>query len=121
MKTRHALIMSAGLLFASCGQQHQAESVVKEFLEENLKDASTLSITEYGEIDSTRYLNDSIINELRKSVNNALYKGDIKFSQPDAKSKLIILRVKYNVNEKEYHDTYYLNNEMTEVVTLKNN
>lgn len=110
------------LLLASCGQQHKAESVVEDFMNNNLKDASSLQIMEYGDLDSTRYLNDSIVNKLRSTAKNApMYKPDIIFSEDNGHDKLIILRVKYKINDKNYHDTYYLNKELTAVIALKNN
>ena len=122
MKIRHILLSSAMLLLASCGQQHKAESVVEDFMENNLKDASTLQIVEYSDIDSTRYLNDSIINKLRNTAkNSSMYAGRTEFAQRNKNEKLIIIRVRYKINGQDFHDTFYLNKEMTGVIALKNN
>jgi hypothetical protein len=122
MKIRHILLSSAMLLLASCGQQHKAESVVEDFMENNLKDASTLQIVEYSDIDSTRYLNDSIINKLRNTAkNSSMYAGRTEFAQRNKDEKLIIIRVRYKINGQDFHDTFYLNKEMTGVIALKNN
>ena len=110
------------LLLASCGQQHKAESVVEDFMENNLKDASALQIVEYSDIDSTRYLNDSIINKLRNTAkNSSMYSGRTDFAQRNKDEKLIIIRVRYKINGQDFHDTFYLNKEMTGVIALKNN
>ena len=122
MKIRHILLSSAMLLLASCGQQHKAESVVEDFMENNLKDASALQIVEYSDIDSTRYLNDSIINKLRNTAKNSpMYAGRTEFAQRNKDEKLIIIRVRYKINGQDFHDTFYLNKEMTGVIALKNN
>ncbi|MBM6662244.1 hypothetical protein [Marseilla massiliensis] len=122
MKIRHILLSSAMLLLASCGQQHKAESVVEDFMENNLKDASALQIVEYSDIDSTRYLNDSIINKLRNTAkNSSMYAGRTEFAQRNKDEKLIIIRVRYKINGQDFHDTFYLNKEMTGVIALKNN
>ena len=113
---------SAMLLLASCGQQHKAESVVEDFMENNLKDASALQIVEYSDIDSTRYLNDSIINKLRNTAkNSSMYAGRTEFAKRNKDEKLIIIRVRYKINGQDFHDTFYLNKEMTGVIALKNN
>lgn len=123
MRIIHILPLSALLfLTISCGPKQQAESTIKCFLEANLKDTRDLNIIQYGEIDSTRYLNDSIIEKLRKDIKKSRpYKKDIKFSQNKEEDKLIILRVKYNTNGKDYHDTYYLDKDMTRVIAIKSN
>ncbi|WP_338337383.1 hypothetical protein [Marseilla massiliensis] len=122
MKIRHILLSSAMLLLASCGQQHKAESVVEDFMENNLKDASALQIVEYSDIDSTRYLNDSIINKLRNTAkNSSMYAGRTEFAQRNKDENLIIIRVRYKINGQDFHDTFYLNKEMTGVIALKNN
>ena len=122
MKIRHILLSSAMLLLASCGQQHKAESVVEDFMENNLKDASAMQIVEYSDIDSTRYLNDSIINKLRNTAKNSpMYAGRTEFAQRNKDEKLIIIRVRYKINGQDFHDTFYLNKEMTGVIALKNN
>lgn len=122
MKIKHFLLLIHILLYVSCGPQQQAESVIEDFMMTNLKDATTLNIIEYGKLDSTRYLNDSIIDRLCKTAKeSALYKDNIHFSDKKNGNKLMILRVKYQVNGKEHHATYYLSEDFTKVIALKNN
>lgn len=110
------------LLLASCGQQHDAEQLVKEFMKENMKDASLVSSVDFDKMDSTRLINDSIITRMRAMTNMSdRYKTDIKYHDVKTNKKLFILRARYNVNEEEWCDTYYLDADLTRVVALKAN
>jgi len=39
------------LLSVSCGQQHDAEHIVKEFMKENMKDAAAMSSLDFDRMD----------------------------------------------------------------------
>lgn len=122
MKLKGLLLIIIVLLFAACGRQHDAESIVKDFMNENLSDASTLSGVEFAKIDSTRRLNDSIIYRMREIVDYSdKYKRNIKYSDYKAGENLIILRVAYKLEGDNYSDTYYLDNDFTHVVAVKIN
>lgn len=122
MKLKYYLALTAMLLLTSCGQQHHAESLIKEFMNENLKDATTLKYVDFDKMDSTRHINDSIVYAMRESVNKSVtYKQGIRYTAGNATPKLIIVRVKYKINDAEYHDTYYLDDSLTRVIALKNN
>lgn len=120
MKRVAFLALAVVLLFASCGQQHEAESLVKDFLHENLIDASNLADVDFKDIDSTRYLNDSLIANLRRSVrdNAVQYKKDIQYGNTPSGTMLMRLRVTYKVGEKNYVDTYYINKEIGRIVAF---
>jgi len=122
MKASIYIIMcSVVLLLASCGRQHNAESTVKDFMEQNLKEPSTLDDINFNDIDSTRYLNDSVVTVMRQTAKSVAtqYKSDIQYgSEPIGKS-LITARVDYTVGGKSYTDTYYLDKELTRIVAFK--
>lgn len=111
------------LLFAACGQQYDAESLVKDFMDEYLKDVGSLSSIDFERIDSTTRINDSIINNMKQfTAKSGRYKQDLKFSpKSDSENTLIILRVEYKQNNEIYSDTYYLNKELTKVIAIKTN
>lgn len=124
MNVHHFIYMMIGtatLLFASCGQQHKAESLVKDFMEQNLKDASAMAKIEFNDIDSTRYVNDSIVTVMRRNTKMyALqYKADIKYGDVPMGKMLIMARVNYSIDNKEYSDTYYMDMELTNIVAFK--
>lgn len=109
------------LLSVSCGKQHNVESVVEDFMEANISDASSLSDIEFNDIDSTRYLNDSIVNAMRSAVKTAAtqYRHDIVYPSGGVGDCLVMVRVAYKLGEKRYNDTFYLNTQLTDVVAFK--
>lgn len=111
------------LLFASCGQQHNAESIVKEFMRQNLNDASQLNDIEFADIDSTKYINESMVKNIREAANRSpQYKHGIIYNATSVVGRqLIIARVHYKIGEKKFRDTYYLDENVTAVVAFKNN
>ena len=122
MKTKFYFAMSALLLLASCGQQHKAESVVEGFMDKNLRNPDKLQITEFTDMDSTRHINDSTIHALRAAVGkSSVYKKNTEFDNADVTPQLKIIRVKYKIEDAEYHDTYYLDSSLEHVIMLKSN
>ena len=122
MKKRHYIIISAMLLLTSCGQQHQAEYEVEDFMNEHLKETADLQITSFGKIDSTRHINDSIIISLREATKrSSVYKDDIEYATAGNDSKLIIVRVTYTINGTKHKDTYYLDEKLAHVIAIKSN
>ena len=110
------------LLFASCGKQHQAETVVKEFMQENLKEPSALKSMAFKSLDSTKVIGDSLIAVLRKGAQeSSRYKSSMEFAERGTETKLMITRVTYKLNDEEFQDTYYLDGSLSSVVAVKCN
>ena len=110
------------LLFASCGQQHQAKEVIREFVNQHAADPSSRSSISIVKFDSTKVLNDSIINLMRTKADTIQrYKKAIKYADGDAGQKLYVARITYSINDVEYSDTYYLDDKLTRVVAFKSN
>lgn len=116
------IIGMAVLLLASCGQQHDAERIVKDFMETNMKDGAQVSSLDFDDMDSTKLITDSVITRIRATAKEAaLYKSDIRYSGRNGVKKLYILRARYYVNKEEQCDTYYLDAGLTGVVAFKTN
>lgn len=117
----YIIMCSVALLLASCGRQHNAESTVKDFMEENLKEPSTLSDVSFNGIDSTRYLNDSIVSAIRQNAQSTAtqYKSGIEYGNGSIGKSLVTVRVNYTVGGAVYTDTYYLDKELSRVVAFK--
>ncbi len=110
------------LLFASCGPQAEAEDLVEQFMEKNMKPEFSPSSLHFTDIDSTHAISDSIIVSLRQQARQAMrYQPAIKYAPDEPFKKLIITRVKYNLDDKEFSDTYYLDMALTRVVAFKEN
>lgn len=109
----YIIIDIALLLFASCGQQQQAKSVVKDFVEQQLhKDVSYL---DFSDVDSTRVLSDSIIQAMRGRAEKSIQ------YQPYQGKTLMHIRVQYLLDKDTCSATFYLDKEMTGVVAFKRN
>ena len=93
------------LLFASCGQQYKAESTVKDFIED------------FADLGKTRHLNDSLIGIMRQNGAQGFKKGITYPAIPQG--DLYYLRMRYISGKDTLQNTFYLNEELTEVVAFK--
>lgn len=117
---RLALIVSAVVMTVSCSEQDKAEGIVKDFLNESLRDNSFTAT--FSGIDSTRNVADSMITKMRTAAaNNALYKKGLKFTDRKFYDKYVYTRVTLIKGKDTVVQTYYLNPELTSVVAFKEN
>ena len=122
MKRLYIIIGIGLLLFASCGQQHQAKEVIREFIDQHAVDPSSRSSISMAKFDSTKVLNDSIINLMRTNADTIQrYQKSIKYAEGPIGKKLYIARITYSIHDIEYSDTYYLDEQLTRVVAFKSN
>lgn len=106
------------MLLFSCGKQQKAESVVKDFLDENLV-VSDYSISFAG-IDSTSYITDSIVGVMKKAAStNRLFKKSIKYGESNVQGKYIYTRAEIVNGKDTVTQTFYLDKEMTCVIAFK--
>ena len=66
------------LFVASCGKQHTAEQTVKDFVAENMKEGVETKRLDFGDLGTTRHINDSLIAKMRKT-GAELYKSSITY------------------------------------------
>jgi len=102
------------LLFAACGRQQQAKSVVKAFMAEQLH-REDVSYIDFSSVDSTHTFNDSLIGALRQHGPK-----DVSY-QPWQGRTLLHIRAKYRVEQDTCSTTFYLDPEATGVVAFKDN
>ncbi len=109
----YLIIGVALLLFSSCGQQQQAKSAVKDFMESQLKrDVSYLG---FSDVDSTRAISDSLIEAMRgRGEKNVEY-------QERKDKKLLHIRAQYLLGTDTLSSTFYLEPEALGVVAYKEN
>ena len=114
--------IAAPLLFASCGPQAEAEELVEQFMEQNMREGLKPSSVHFTDIDSTHAMTDSIVISLRQLARQAKrYQPNIKYAPDEPFRKLMITRVKYKIDDQECSDTYYLDMDLTRVVAFKEN
>ncbi len=111
--------LSAFLLFG-CAKQRKTESVVKDFLNENLTE-SKYSVS-FSKIDSTAYINAKSINAMKVAVSkNKAYKKGIKYGSDKSSGKYVYTKAKIFVGKDTLIQTFYLDNALTHVVAFKEN
>ena len=109
--------ISTLLLFASCGQQHKAESLAKDFVAENMEDPSAISGKDFADLGTTRHISDSLITIMRQRGASG-YKKDITYGKIPT-GDLYYLRMSYISNGDTLQNTFYFDAELTEVVAFK--
>ena len=123
IKSLSITIVSLVLLLTSCGQQHEAEALVEDFMDKNMKDEVSINARRFTDIDSTFLLTNDVIQKMRNKAANGgqRYKKGINYADGNPTRKLFITRVKYYVDTLECSDTYYLNADLTHIVAFKEN
>lgn len=119
MKYIYIIIGVALLLFASCGRQQEAKSIVKDFMKANVENYSKVSYLEFYDIDSTRNISDSLIQVLHGRTPGHFIRN-ISYQQRSGKM-LWLIRTRYLMDKDTCSATFYLDKEMTGVVALKEN
>lgn len=115
-----AIVMTVSL--ASCGEQSDAEGVVRHFMKENLIEPKSLSDVEFANIDSTKLITPRIVDNMRRMApTTGLYRPDIHYADNAPQRMLYSLRVNYKVGERECVSTFYLDEQLHEVVAFKTN
>ena len=113
MKRIYIIIGIALLLFASCGRQQQAKSIVKDFMEQQLQ--RDVSYLDFSDIDSTRAIGDSLIDVLRQKAGK-----DIAYQNREGHT-LFFIRAKYLLDKDTLSTTFYLDPALKGVVAFKQN
>ena len=105
------------LLSVSCGRQHDAEQTVKAFIEANMQDDVEICDRDFADLGTTSLISDSLIEQMRQR-GAELYKQGITYPKaPDG--ELYYLRMRYVHDKDTLQNTFYLNQELTEVVAFK--
>jgi len=110
------------ILFASCGKKATVKSLVSDFMEQNMVDASLYDL-KIGKIDSTRFLSADKINELRKlNGPEGLYKKNVKYTEggiPRTLTYVNVMLIKDGEQRDTVKQTFYLDQELTRVIAMK--
>lgn len=121
------LLLLSVLTMLSCGEQHNAQKTIENFLEE-YSNATSVSVQGITQLDSTRHVTDSVVMALQQqAANSPQFKRDVTFGSRAPKTKTLMLtKVTYSTtdekgNMKEHKKTFYLTPDLKEVVALKEN
>lgn len=124
------IILALGLvlaLTASCGDQHKAQSLVKDFLNENLEQTDC-SYERFSKLTPTAMINQDGVKAMRQHMSQMPYvKKGINYqnaaSLPDT---LLYIRATYKLTDKagkeqELTQTFYLDKALTRIIAFKEN
>lgn len=110
----YIIIGVALLLFASCGQQQQAKSAVKDFVDQQLQQQD-VSYLDFSAVDSTRAVTDSLVQAMRKRVG-----GSVQYQERTGNT-LLHIRAQYVTEGDTLSATFYLDPQSMGVVAYKKN
>lgn len=110
----------AALLLTACGKQYQAERAVSRFMSDNMVNPDQVESRQYSDLDSTRYLNDSIVESLRQQARHSdLYRPQPAYDRQPVKRMLYFTHVSFKMGDREYRQTYYLSEDLSGVVAFR--
>ena len=116
-RTRNIILGGLVLLLTACGQQYKAEKAVEAFVDANAIEPSEIAHRDFADIGTTRHISDSLIDVMRHRA-APLFKNDIPYP-PKPSGDLIYLRMRYIHQGDTLQNTFYLDNELKEVVAFK--
>lgn len=121
------LAMGLVLALTSCGDQHKAQSLVKDFLNENLEERDC-SYERFSRLTPTAMIDMNGVKDMRQHMSQKPYmKKNINYQDASAISDtLLYIRATYKLTDKtgkeqELTQTFYMDKALTRVVAFKEN
>lgn len=121
------LAMGLVLALTSCGDQHKAQSLVKDFLNENLEERDC-SYERFSRLTPTAMIDMNGVKDMRQHMSQMPYmKKNINYQDASAISDtLLYIRATYKLTDKtgkeqELTQTFYMDKALTHVVAFKEN
>ena len=117
------LIILSVMLFTSCGEQHKAEGIVKQFLKENLVNQDFKA--RFNKLGRTQKINDQQLSSMQKATqqDDALFKKPVKYGAYKNLEQLLFVRTTIIQEKDTFIRTIYLHPELPDdgVVAIKEN
>ena len=116
-----ACIMVATLLLIGCdAEKSTAKKLVKDFLKENLVN-NDFKVMSFSALDSTKHITDSVFKVMRaEAAQDKAFKKDIQFAEGPKTKRLYYIRIKYRLDNDTCLQTFYLDDQLTRVVSFRN-
>lgn len=121
------LAMGLVLALTSCGDQHKAQSLVKDFLNENLEERDC-SYERFSRLTPTAMIDMNGVKDMRQHMSQMPYmKKNINYQDASAiNDTLLYIRATYKLTDKtgkeqELTQTFYMDKALTRVVAFKEN
>lgn len=112
--------LAVAMAFTSCNREKsRAQSLVKDFLKENLVE-NDFKVMDFSKLDSTKVVSDSLFQLMReKGEKNSHFKQPLAFPDGPRTTKMYFIRVKYRIEKDTILQTFYLDDELSRVVSFK--
>jgi len=114
-------LMAIALATTSCDEYGKAKTTVADFMEENLNSGSPSDL-EFVGIDSTLFVNDSMVVAMRRQAESSgQYKQGAEYAPLPAPRKLIFVKTSFlqgNEKSRSRH-TFYLGDDQKQVFCVK--
>lgn len=108
------------LFTIGCGLRYNAQALISDFLENNLINNDIQEKT-FSDIDSTFYINDSIVNTMRSAAqSNGIVKKETEYHNKKDSDKLLFMSITYTTNNATKQKlTFYMDAELKNVIAFK--
>ena len=120
------LFLGIVLLFTSCGEQHKAQSLVKDFLNENLID-NDCSFERFSKLKTTAMITANRLADMRKDIETLpIVKKGIQYESSELPDTLLYIRATYqltgkNGKKEKFTQTFYMDKGITHIIAFKKN
>jgi|GEM_PF-2375393 len=124
MKIRQlsAGIIAALLVTACGGPNHNAKSLVKDFVKENMVNPGDYDLV-IEKVDTTRYISKDKVETMRKTTHHSgLYKQGIKYEVGETPQTLTYANVRITDKKDKNNshvETFYFDKDVTRVIAFK--
>ena len=126
LKCATALASLCLLSLTSCGEQHRAEALVEDFLEENTI-GDRCKVERCTRLARTAMVTEKTVAGLRHEMSLLpTFRKDIKYSDKGLTDTLVYVRATYKLSsskgkETEYVQTFYMDKALSGIVAFKEN
>jgi hypothetical protein len=78
-------------------------------------------VMSFSALDSTKHITDSVFKVMRaEAAQDKAFKKDIQFAEGPKTKKLYYIRIKYRLDNDTCLQTFYLDDQLTRVVSFRN-
>ncbi len=121
------LILGFVLAFTSCGDQHKAQSLVKDFMSENLEEGNDCSFDRFSRLTPTAMISFDQVKMMRSHMGKLSYiKKNIDYKDGAYPDTLLYIRATYDLtspagSKQQVTQTFYMDKALTRVIAFKEN
>lgn len=115
------------LVFTSCGDQHKAQSLVKDFMSEILEEGNDCSFDRFSRLTPTAMISFDQVKTMRKQMGKLPYiKKNINYKDGAYPDTLLYIRATYDLtshegNKQQITQTFYMDKALTRIIAFKEN